>query len=346
MNPENVFQRYRTLQTGRLHTMPIAILMPHSACNCRCIMCDIWKENSHKKQFDENVLHGILTSLRKLKTQLVVLSGGEALMHPKLFDFCELIRAEGIRISILSSGLLLERHAQAIVDHTDEVIVSLDGPEYLHNQIRNIPDAYQKLRMGVRAIKKIKPGFAISGRCVIQQLNFQDLPAIITSAKEIPLDRISFLGADISSVAFNRPEEWNDEKKQEILLKPDHLAFFKKILEQVFIDFKNDFASGFIVESPDGLRRIHNYYTTRIEGKDFTAPFCTAPWVSAVVEADGVVRPCYFHEPYGNLSQGTLHDILNSEQAISFRKKLDIENNPVCKNCVCSLNLRPFDPIP
>ncbi|MBE0572400.1 MAG: SPASM domain-containing protein, partial [Ignavibacteriaceae bacterium] len=67
-----------------------------------------------------------------------------------------------------------------------------------------------------------------------------------------------------------------------------------------------------------------------------------APWVSAVIEADGSVRPCFFHEVIGDIREAYLADIINSEKSISFRKNLDVQTNPICKKCVCSLNLSPF----
>jgi radical SAM protein with 4Fe4S-binding SPASM domain len=70
------------------------------------------------------------------------------------------------------------------------------------------------------------------------------------------------------------------------------------------------------------------------------SPVCNAPWVSAVVETDGTVRPCFFHRPIGNLGDQSLEDIINSKSALDFRKELDIPNNPICNRCVCSLNYR------
>ena len=61
-----------------------------------------------------------------------------------------------------------------------------------------------------RLLNSIKPGFKITGRTVIHQLNFQKLDSIIESAKEIGLDQISFLPADVSSHAFNREVLWSD----------------------------------------------------------------------------------------------------------------------------------------
>jgi hypothetical protein len=52
-NSTHTFQRYRTLQTNRISALPIVILMPHSACNCQCVMCDIWKGNKNLKQLTE-----------------------------------------------------------------------------------------------------------------------------------------------------------------------------------------------------------------------------------------------------------------------------------------------------
>jgi radical SAM protein with 4Fe4S-binding SPASM domain len=60
-----------------------------------------------------------------------------------------------------------------------------------------------------------------------------------------------------------------------------------------------------------------------------------------VVEADGTVRPCFFHAPLGNIREMPLSDILNSERAIRFRKDLDMDTDPICSRCVCYLNLRP-----
>ena len=80
------YKRYRTLQTDVISSLPIVILMPHSACNCRCVMCDIWKENKNLKQLTENDILDLLVSLKKLGTQQVLMSGGEALLNPNFFQ--------------------------------------------------------------------------------------------------------------------------------------------------------------------------------------------------------------------------------------------------------------------
>jgi len=81
-SPLEIVKRYATLKNDRIHSMPIVILMPHSRCNCRCVMCDIWKGNNNVQQLNELDIEKLLSSLTKMNTELVVMSGGEALMHP------------------------------------------------------------------------------------------------------------------------------------------------------------------------------------------------------------------------------------------------------------------------
>src|SRR5215217_7320347 len=104
----HTFHRYRTLKTHKITALPIVILMPHSACNCRCVMCDIWKNNKTLKQLTEEDVKGLLGSLKKFGTKQVVMSGGEALLNPKFFQLCELLKKQGIQITLLSTGLTLK----------------------------------------------------------------------------------------------------------------------------------------------------------------------------------------------------------------------------------------------
>src|SRR5580698_2318221 len=124
---KHTYQRYRTLQTDRITALPIVILMPHSACNCKCVMCDIWKGNHNLKQLSQQDIEGLLGSLKRLDTRQVVMSGGEALLNPNFFRFSEILKQQGIKISLLSTGLSLARHAAQLVNAVDDVIVSLDG---------------------------------------------------------------------------------------------------------------------------------------------------------------------------------------------------------------------------
>jgi radical SAM protein with 4Fe4S-binding SPASM domain len=65
--------------------------------------------------------------------------------------------------------------------------------------------------------------------------------------------------------------------------------------------------------------------------------------VSAVIEASGDVRPCFFHPVVGNINRGALPEILNGPEALRFRANLDVASNAICRKCVCSLYIPPQD---
>ncbi|MFC2094320.1 radical SAM protein [Bacteroidota bacterium] len=341
-SPLEIVKRYATLKSNRIYSMPIVILMPHSRCNCRCVMCDIWKGNNNVQQLNETDIEQLLSSLKKLKTRLVVMSGGEALMHPNFFRLCDILSSRKIKITILSTGLLLKKYAEQIVVKTDEVIVSLDGSQEVHDKIRNIPEAFNKLNDGVTELKILNKAYRVTARCVVQKANFYDLPNIIDAAHEIGLDQVSFLNADVSTDAFNRVDLWEDDKVEEVRLSRDEVDQFKEIIENLVTTHFKDFKSGFIAESPEKLRKFYNYYAAFHGLCDFPSVHCNAPWVSAVIEADGSVRPCFFHAKIGNIRDSTLTELINSPESISFRKTLDTTTNPICKKCVCSLKLSPL----
>ena len=170
-------------------------------------MCDIWKANQEKKEISIELLEKHVVSFRELGVTRVTLSGGEALMHSNLWRFCEILKTGNVKISLLSTGITLKNHASAVVNHCDDVIVSLDGSPDTHNRIRNIPGAFEKMEEGVTAIKTLDSGFRITGRTVLQKQNFSDFAAIIRTAQQLGLDQISFLASDETSAA--RKDIWS-----------------------------------------------------------------------------------------------------------------------------------------
>ena len=153
------------------------------------------------------------------------------------------------------------------------------------------------------------------------------------------LDQISFLPADVSSHAFNREVLWSDQRQHEILIHQSELPEFKIITETV-IKYITGYTPHFVAESPEKLRKIYNYYAAFYGLNLFPYKKCNAPWVSTVVEADGTVRPCFFHAPLGNIRQQPLESILNSDESIRFRKELDMEKNNTCIKCVVEISGR------
>jgi len=145
VSPMETLRRQATRSPHRIHSLPQLVLMPHSRCNCRCVMCDIWQANAMRKELTREDLLPHLTDLKRMHVQRVVLSGGEALMHSNLWLLCELLREFAGSITLLSTGLLLATHADNVVKWCDEVIVSVDGSRDVHDSIRRIPNAFERM---------------------------------------------------------------------------------------------------------------------------------------------------------------------------------------------------------
>ena len=338
-------RRQATRTTHRIQSLPMLVLMAHSRCNCRCVMCDIWQANADKRELTREDIARQLPALRKLHVQRVVLSGGEALMHQNLWTLCELLRELNIKITLLSTGLLLKVFATDVVRWCDEVIVSIDGSAAVHNSVRRVPRAFERMAEGVAALREQQPGYPVSARCVLQRNNFRDLPHIIESAHAIGLDRISFMSVDVSSTAFNRETPWDEPRASEVALDAEEATEFEAVVEDTIQRFAVDFDSGFVAETPAKLRRLPHYYAALNGRGEFPETVCNAPWVSSVVEADGQVRPCFFHPTMGSIHEQPLDEILNSAQAIAFRRDLDVKTNSICKVCVCTLSLGRRTPV-
>jgi MoaA/NifB/PqqE/SkfB family radical SAM enzyme len=337
----HTYKRYRTLQTNKISALPIVILMPHSACNCRCVMCDIWKDNKNLKQLTGDDISSLLSAFKKFGTKQVVMSGGEALLNANFFELCRIIKKQGIKVTLLSTGLSVKHNAKQIIELVDDLIVSIDGDQPLHDAIRDIPGAFNKLKEGVAHIRSIDPFYTITARTVIHRLNFRNWPAIIEAARAMGINQVSFLPADVSSHAFNRQTAWAEPRQHQILPSENELPDLQLVVAQLLANTKN-FTGGFIAESPQKIQDIYRYYAAFYGRNAFPFKKCNAPWVSAVIEADGSVRPCFFHEATGNIHDKDFAGIINSKEAINFRRTLKTGSNATCEKCVCSLNLSPL----
>ena len=302
-------------------------------------MCDIWK-TSPGRALQARDLQPHLESIRRLGVRWIVFSGGEPLMNPELPELCAMLRAEGIRLTLLTTGLLLGKNADQVVASFDDVIVSLDGPPPVHDAIRRVAGAFALLRSGVEALRERRANFHISARTVVQKANHANLRETARAARSLKVDAISFLAADLTSSAFNRPLVWPVARQEEVGLSATELYVLEAEIELLIKESSQDWEADFLSEAPEKLRGIARHFSAQLGLSKSESPVCNAPWVSAVVETDGTVRPCFFHQPIGNLHEQSLENVINSKAALDFRKELDIPNNTICNRCVCSLNYR------
>ena len=314
--------------------LPVVVIFPHNQCNCRCVMCDIWRIREAQQILPAD-LERHMDSFRSLGVQWVVFSGGEPQLNEKWSYLARMLRSAGIRVTMLTAGLLLKPQATTIVECLDDVIVSLDGPPAIHNSVRRVKGAFEEMAAGVKAIHQLRPDMAVRARCTVQKANRNSLRAVVESAKQIGLASISFLAADLTSGAFNRPDGWSADRSGRVALTARETDELEAEIEHLIAGQEGQ--PSFVVESPAKLGKIVQHFRAHLGEASEIAPRCNAPWVSAVIEASGDVRPCFFHPVLGNIHRQPLPEIINGAGALQFRANLDIASNPTCRQCVCSL---------
>jgi len=98
---------------------------------------------------------------------------------------------------LLTNGLLLRKQAREVIDSVDEVIVSLDGgTAATYEAIRGV-DGFDLILEGIRDIRA--GGIPVTTRTTVQRANFREIPQIITAAKNVDVNHISFLTVDVSN---------------------------------------------------------------------------------------------------------------------------------------------------
>jgi MoaA/NifB/PqqE/SkfB family radical SAM enzyme len=321
--------------SSQIRSIKKMFLWLNSGCNAKCKSCDIWREEiGHNLTFEE--IKNWLPGWNALALQTIVICG-EPLLYADVWDILGEIKKYGIKIELLTNGILLERHAANVTKFANELRVSLDGPEKIHNYSRGRPNAFDKLRRGVEAVRSHVPGFSIGGRCHINKQNFRFLRETVETARSLGLSFISFSGTDFSNEEpFRRVNTITASYGNSFAIRGEDLLELEADLKRFYVEHAADFASGFISDSPEKLNSLLvEYYRDLNDGARRTIR-CNAPWTSVVLEYNGVVRPCFPMPAYGNLKDhGSLSEALNSLCATNFREGLDVSSNPICRNCAC-----------
>lgn len=312
----------------------------NSGCNARCRMCDIWREAPGKTLSAADVARWT-PSWHARGVSRVVLCG-EPLLHPELVEVCAAVREQGIRLDMLTNGILLARMADQVVASCDTLTVSLDGPEPVHNEIRGRGNAYSRLRAGIAAVRERAPDLPLAARCAVHRMNAPHLRATVAAARDLGLDGISFSGVDLhNEAAFRREGAIDGDYVDGLSVRGSDLEVLESEVSALITGHRDDFASGFLNDSPGHLRTVLVDYYRALDGRgQMPVPRCNAPWRSAVLEYDGTVRPCFPMAPYGNVFEtDDLFQVVDGAAARSHRAALDVATDPTCLGCVCQTRI-------
>ena len=273
--------------------------------------------------------------LSALGLKRIVFSGGEPILRTDLEDICKIFSKYSVKQTLLTNGVLVKKKIDTLAPYLDELIISIDGakPE-THDAIRGV-NSLNLIIDGIKLTKENFPSLNISFRTVIQKNNFRELHDIIQLGAKLGITRVSFLPVDVYSEAFGR-ENKDTVNDNSLLLNADEINELRNIINNIE---KKYFDSHFVSEPYNKLMGYADYFSSALSGNKFPPVYCNAPMMSTVITARGDVLPCFFLPKLGNIREKSLIQILNSDEAVTTRKRVRAFEPERCKTCVCSLNV-------
>ncbi len=146
-------------------------------CNLSCRHCYASASSVATYETRLSDVQSVLPDMRAAGVRVIILSGGEPLMRPDIFDIASDIRAAGISTALSTNGLLIDRgNIAAIRQCFDYVGISIDGSPGIHDSFRGMPGAYEKSLGAIRTC--MEHGVEVGLRFTLSALTHESLPFI------------------------------------------------------------------------------------------------------------------------------------------------------------------------
>lgn len=186
-------------------------------CNLRCIHCRATAtELASPSDLSTPKALEIIDQIAAFGSPILVLSGGEPLYRPDIFQLARYATDKGLRVALATNGTLVTKEiARKIVDSgVKRVSISLDGatPE-IHDTFRGIPGAFEAAVYGFKNLKEL--GMAVQVNMTVARHNAAQLPDVLKMVREMGADALhTFLlvpvgcGVDIAKDQMVPPDEY------------------------------------------------------------------------------------------------------------------------------------------
>jgi heme d1 biosynthesis radical SAM protein NirJ len=169
---------------------PVVIWNLIRRCNLTCKHCyatsadkDFPGELSTEQVFD------VMQNLHDFGVRVLILSGGEPLMRPDIFEISQRAKDMGFYVGLSSNGTLIdETNIEQIVDlGYNYVGISIDGMRDTHDKFRRKLGSYDAALRGVRLCHDA--GIKVGLRFTLTQDNQHDLPDLLKLMDDEGVDK-------------------------------------------------------------------------------------------------------------------------------------------------------------
>jgi Fe-coproporphyrin III synthase len=328
---------------------PVVIWNLIRRCNLACRHC---YTNSYDKDFagelsTAQVFQG-LADLKDAGVRVVMLSGGEPLLRPDIFQIATRAKELGFYTGLSSNGTRIGPHNIEDIARVgfDYLGVSLDGLGATHDSFRRKEGAFDEAVAGVRLARD--RGLKVGIRTCLTQQTAHDLPAMLRFIEEERIDKFYMSHLNYTGRGFtNRGADAHDEMTRWALdmLFDEALRCQQQGIEREFVTGNNDADGVYLLRWIEG----------RMPERAAHMRACLAAWGGnatginiANIDSVGDVHPDSFFQNYtlGSILRRPFREIW-SDVSDPLMRGLKQRPRPVTGRCgacpyldVCNGNTR------
>ena len=172
---------------------PVVIWNLIRRCNLTCKHCYSISTDKHfPNELDTDTLLKNMQDLKDFHVPVLILSGGEPMLHPDLFLLSAQAKKLGFYVGLSTNGTLIdESNIQKIVDaNYNYVGISIDGIESTHDKFRQKQGAFAGALKGIRLCRD--HGIKVGLRFTMTQDNASELPDLLQLMDDEGVDKFYF----------------------------------------------------------------------------------------------------------------------------------------------------------
>jgi len=217
-------------------------------CNLACIHCRAAaQDRAYEGELSTREAFAFLDNVATFAQPIIILTGGEPLLRPDIFEIAAYGKAKGFRMTMAPNGTLItpEKAHRMVEAGIERISISLDGATAAsHDAFRQVPGAFDGALRGIACARGAGLEFQINTS--ITQQNLAELPAIQKLAVElgavahhifllVPTGRGKDLAEQaISAQQYEKTLHWFYEQKDQVplQLKATCAPHYYRILRQ------------------------------------------------------------------------------------------------------------------
>jgi heme b synthase len=292
-----------------------------------------------KDDLDFEESKSLIDNIAEMGKPILVLSGGEPLFRPDIFDIAKYASAEkGLTVALATNGTMVdEKMAQKIVDSgVQRVAISLDGLGDIHDAFRKLPGSYDRAVKGMKHLQKL--GMDVQINCTIAKHNVEQVEAIYQNALDLGVVALHIFmlvpvgcGVEIADDQMLEPEKYEEV-----------LNWFYDISKEKKIETKATCAPHYFRIMRERAAEEGVTISPKTHGMAAMTKGCLAGSSICFVSHKGQIFPCgYLPVEAGNLHKQSFKEIWETSEVFANLRNPDAlkgkcgicDYKTVCEGC-------------